>query len=58
MVSCWVPDGPPPMSWVGVNWTVKGYVPALVGVPVTVHSVSGSDSCRPGGREPLMIFIV
>jgi hypothetical protein len=30
-----------------------------VGVPVTVHSPDGfSENCRPGGREPLMIFIV
>jgi hypothetical protein len=59
MVSCWVPDGPTPpgASWVGVNWTVKEYVPARVGVPVTAQSAF-SARCRPGDREPWVIFIV
>jgi hypothetical protein len=45
------------LSRVGVNWTVNGYVPALVGVPVTVHSESGSASFSPGGKEALTTFI-
>ena len=42
----------------GVICTVKAYVPAWVGVPVTVHSHTGSPNCSPGDRLPLITFMV
>lgn len=42
----------------GPRVTVTEDVPALAGVPVTVHSQTGSPNCSPGGRLPLITFMV
>ena len=34
------------------------YRQTFVGVPVTAHSQTGSPNCSPGGRLPLITFIV
>src|SRR6516162_7614579 len=62
MVSCWVPGGPggwPRLLSCGVICTVKGYVPAWVGVPLMNHSPHGfRPNCSPGGRLPLATLMM